>query len=99
DVVSDTFYHRLKYAPDEVADLFYTHEEAMQFQYDYDREATKAEAEGREWTEWIMERTEEELAADELEYAAVQDDFRNYWDGDEYEGGSHEDSTDNMWEF
>jgi hypothetical protein len=50
-IVSDTFYHRLKYAPDEVAELFYTHSEAMQFQYDYDREATKAEAEGREWTE------------------------------------------------
>ena len=52
-VVSDTFYHRLKYAPEEVVDLFYTHEEAMQFQYDYDREATKAEAEGREWTEYV----------------------------------------------
>jgi hypothetical protein len=52
---------------------------------------------------WIMARSDEQLAADELEYAAMADDFRNYWDGDDtYEQDAsqeEEESTENMWEF
>lgn len=44
--VSDTFIHREKHDDEDVPQLFYTQNEAMQFQYDYDREAERALRDG-----------------------------------------------------
>eukprot|EP00602_Paraphysomonas_sp_CaronLab_P006455 CAMPEP_0185032506 /NCGR_PEP_ID=MMETSP1103-20130426/20641_1 /TAXON_ID=36769 /ORGANISM="Paraphysomonas bandaiensis, Strain Caron Lab Isolate" /LENGTH=347 /DNA_ID=CAMNT_0027568435 /DNA_START=232 /DNA_END=1272 /DNA_ORIENTATION=+ len=96
-IVSDTFFHRQKYAPHELSELFYTHEEAMQFQFDFDREAQRADSDGKEWTEWIMERSEEQLEQDAIEDAAMQDDFRDYWEGNEAYEDSPSGSSNDMW--
>jgi hypothetical protein len=52
EVVSDVFIIREKYARHEIPDLFYTHDESIQFTSDYNRESIKAEALGLTWSEW-----------------------------------------------
>jgi hypothetical protein len=93
DVVASTLYHRMKYLPAETAELFYTQDEAMQFQYDYDREVNRADNANLDWYEWIMTRTEEQEAADEEEDAAMQQQaYEEYWEGqdDEVSDNSNE---------
>lgn len=92
DVVSSTVYHRMKYQPEEAADLFYTQEESMQFQYDYDREMNRAEEADLKWYDWIMGRSEEQLLADEEEDAALREEaYNSYWETDQL---SDEDSNE-----
>jgi hypothetical protein len=49
-----------KCAPHELAELFYTREEEMRFQVDYDREAQQAEVAGLDWNKWVTQHTEED---------------------------------------
>jgi hypothetical protein len=54
--VSDVFVTRDKYSCEEVRELFYTHEEALQFSVDYSREAHRADAAGMTWYDWWESR-------------------------------------------
>jgi hypothetical protein len=95
DVVASTLFHRMKYVPAETAELFYTQDEAMQFQYDYDREVTRAENANLDWYEWIMTRSEEQQLADEEEDAAMeQEAYSNYWEEQEQE---ESDNSNEFW--
>ena len=64
-IVSDVFLSRYKYDNEQVAELFFTREEGLKFQLDFDREFERASAENKEWIDWIMERTEEQAAHDD----------------------------------
>jgi hypothetical protein len=97
-LISDTFIHREKHTPEEVPDLFYTHDESIKFQYDYDREAQRADSEGISWLNWMMKRTEEERKKHEEEDDLLQHEYQDYWEGNEqYDEESQ--SGDEMWEF
>jgi hypothetical protein len=95
-LVSDTFVHREKHALEDVPELFYTQDESMKFQYDYDREAQRADSDGVSWLDWMMERTEEERLKHEEEDELHQHEYQDYWEGNEqYEEESQ--SGDEMW--
>lgn len=86
NVVSDVYLFRYKYTPSEAQEMFYCQDDALRFQYDFDREAQKALAQNMDWNDWIQERTDEDILADEL-----QDEYltsRMYEDSDDFEGGS-----------
>ena len=65
--VSDVFITRDKYTADEVKELFYTHDEALQFSMDYSKETHRAEMAGRSWYDWWEARTEEQWEQDDAE--------------------------------
>ena len=99
-VVTSTLYHRMKFTPAETGDLFYTQDEAMQFQYDYDREVTRADDKNLEWYEWIMTRTEEQQKLDEEEDEALQQEaYNSYWgeQEDEEEEERDDDESNDFW--
>jgi hypothetical protein len=68
-VVSETRYHD-KYSRDEVTQLFWGHDDACRFHVEYDRELRKAMMEGKEWNDWILTRTDEDIAREEAEAEA-----------------------------
>ena len=65
--VSDIFITRDKYTHKEVRDLFYTHDEALQFSVDYSKETHRAEVAGMTWYDWWEERTEVQWESDDIE--------------------------------
>lgn len=101
--VSDTFVHREKHTPEEVSQLFYTQDEAIRFQYDYDREAQRADKDGIDWLNWMMGRSEEDRIKHEQEDELEQYHQQDYWeDNDQYELEENEDdynsqSEEDMW--
>lgn len=66
-VLTDTFFHRSKYTPNEVVSLFYTHDEAHQFQADYSYEIFRAESQGMSWEAWWAARSQEDIDKEEQE--------------------------------
>lgn len=97
--VSDMFVHREKHTPEEVSQLFYTQNEAMRFQYDYDREAQRADNEGVDWLKWMMNRSEEDRIRHEQEDESEQYMNQDYWeDNDQYDQYEEESqSGEDMW--
>jgi hypothetical protein len=77
EVVSDTFLHRTKYTPEEVSTLFYTHDEAYQFQADYSYEIYRAESLGLTWEAWWDAREQEDVEREEEEERARQAQIRD----------------------
>lgn len=97
-LVSDVFYTRYKYTREETKELFYEHEEALKFQYDYDRELKKADERNLPWKDWILERTDEDVARDEreeqFEIEALHAQMNDEYDDDFEAGGGLGDSYD-----
>ena len=77
EVVSDTFLHRTKYTPEEVSTLFYTHDEAYQFQADYSYEIYRAESLGLTWEAWWEAREQEDVEREEEEERERQAQIRD----------------------
>lgn len=98
-LISETFIHREKHSPEDVPDLFYTHDESIKFQYDYDREAQRADNEGISWLDWMMKRTEEERKKHEVEDDLLQQEYQDYWEGNDQYEEEESQSEDEMWEF
>jgi hypothetical protein len=98
-LISDTFVPREKHSPEEVPDLFYTHEESIKFQYDYDREAQRADTEGITWLDWMMKRTEDDRKKHEEEDDLLQHEYQDYWEGNDQYEDEESQSGDEMWEF
>ena len=44
-----------KYTRFEIMNLFYSHDDAMKFQYDFERESLAAAKAGKAWTDWCSE--------------------------------------------
>ena len=65
--VSDVYVTRDKYTSDEVKELFYTHDEALQFSMDYSKETHRAELAGQSWYDWWEARTEAQWEQDDTE--------------------------------
>lgn len=66
--------------------LFYTHEEESQFIRDYNREGERADAMGLTWTDWIGERTDEDVQRDEeLAKQQAADLYRTDLDAEDIE--------------
>eukprot|EP00596_Hydrurales_sp_CCMP1899_P010095 CAMPEP_0119040022 /NCGR_PEP_ID=MMETSP1177-20130426/9823_1 /TAXON_ID=2985 /ORGANISM="Ochromonas sp, Strain CCMP1899" /LENGTH=577 /DNA_ID=CAMNT_0007004667 /DNA_START=311 /DNA_END=2041 /DNA_ORIENTATION=+ len=78
EVVSDVFFIREKYSRYEVPELFYTHDESIQFTSDYNRESIKAEALGMTWSEWWELRTDADVLKD-----SEEDLYESNWNDDE----------------
>jgi len=77
EVVSDTFLHRTKYTPEEVSTLFYTHDEAYQFQADYSYEIYRAESLGLTWEAWWEAREQGDVEREEEEERERQAQIRD----------------------
>ena len=77
EVVSDTFLHRTKYTPEEVSTLFYTHDEAYQFQADYSYEIYRAESLGLTWEAWWEAREQGDVEREEEEERERQAHIRD----------------------
>jgi len=50
-----------KFSKEEAEGLFYSHEDALKFQMDFERETMKASRAGKSWIEWINTAPEDEL--------------------------------------
>lgn len=106
-VVSETRYHD-KYSRDEVALLFWGHDDACRFHVEYDRELRKAMMEGKEWNDWILTRTDEDIAREEAEaeagametgYGDDDDDDMDIMDDIEEDLDLSADDGDNVYAF
>ena len=76
-VVSETHFHRSKFSPDEIPTMFYTHDEAHQFQADYSYEIYRAESLGVTWDEWWEARSQEDVEREELDELKRQELVRS----------------------
>jgi len=77
EVVSETHFHRSKFSPDEIPTMFYTHDEAHQFQADYSYEIYRAESLGVTWDEWWEARSQEDVEREELDEVKRQELVRS----------------------
>jgi len=82
--VSDIFITRDKYTADEVRELFYTHDEALQFSMDYSKEMHRAEMDGQSWYDWWESRSEAQWGRDDAENEKL-----SAWSDDELETGEY----------
>ena len=51
-LVTETFIYE-KYTRFEIMNLFYTHDDAIKFQYDFECESEQATKEGKSWIDYI----------------------------------------------
>ena len=74
ELESDVFFTRPKYSRAEVEELFYTHDEARQFEIDYSRELKTAEFFNKTWYNWWHDDDDIEQREDELIYVKTLED-------------------------
>jgi hypothetical protein len=99
-MVSQIMY-RDKYSKSESVDLFWTHNEAMKFHYDYEQEAQRAEEEGISWGEWMDKRSDADVAADDAREEELRQQELEAFDYEDWEtGGDFEDNgSEDIYEF
>ena len=92
-------YFRDKFDSTEALELFYSHEEAQKFIYDYDCELNKAELLGLSWNDWILQRTDFDVKNDE-EYELQRNEHERieygYGYNEDYEEDFIDDRNDNF---